>query len=294
MKNINEVMHKDLFVPQLKEGEVKEFRLIRAGMIDVRTGKPISPEGHTIPGIEMLRYKGEEVRILNITGAKPIVRPGQETIYDPEFEPVRFPSTGSIYCGVDDFNRMAFMLRSVYNRDNKFRGRSRYSPIYYEVDHQRDAQVKVDNFEYRRLAMNIVAEATEKEMFDIAFAMGKEHNVVIDLNAKGAVLKGAIAQIAESHPAEFIMSSTDESAKMRLTVDKAIAETSIMFDPHPEKRIWTWRRAAGEKGPKNIVKIETGNDPVRGLVDFLGEKEGSEHKAEMLTRINKEETYAQA
>lgn len=294
MKNINEVLPKELQVVSLGEGEVKEFRLIRAGMIDIRTGKPISPEGHTLPGEEVIKHKGESFRILNITGAKAISEPGKVTVYDPTFEPIRFPSTGSIYCGQDDLDKMAFMLRSVYNRDNKFRGRSKYSPVYYEVDHKRDAQVKVDNFEYRRLAMNIVAEATEKELFDIAFVMTKEHNVGIDLNAKGSVLKAAVGNVAEAQPENFIMASKDESAKMRVTVDRAIAQDAILFDAHEEKRAWTWRRASGEKGPKNIVKIEKGNDPVRGLVDFLMEKEGSEHRAEMLTRINKEETYAQA
>ena len=37
----------------------------------------------------------------------------------------------------------------------------------------------------------------------------------------------------------------------------------------------------GEKGKKVIVKLEPGNSPIKGLVDFLISKDGSEHFAEL-------------
>lgn len=294
--SINDLLSKELYVEPLKENETASFRLIRAGFMDPMTGKPASPSGHSIPGLEVIfdKVKKANVRIMNIKEFVPTQVNGQ-TIYEPKAAGVYFGGSSTITCTVNENDQYLFLKRTSYNRDNPFRSK-KYPPIFFEVNVEKDAQVNVSNTEYKRLALNIVADSNDKELISIAYALNeaKQIGVTIDMNQKGPKLRAAMNNVAESYSEQLILASEDDDSKLRIWIDRAISDVVIMFDPHESKRQWIWLRDEKSKAKKSIVKITEGNDPIKGLIDYLLSADGSEHKAELVTRVAKEETYVEA
>lgn len=291
IKSINDLFSEELKVTPLTGEQVQEFRLIRCGVLDPTSGKLANPAGHGLASRDMIKdpWGLGDIEIQNIVSHKAITEVGRPTIYDPVIEPVMFPSTGSVFCGADDLAKFFYLKRQNGNRDNPYRIRKRPA-VYYEVNHAKEVKLEKDKFEYKRIAFNIIAEADPKELLSIAYAINQRDVdfLKVDMNQKGDALTTSLNQIAEKYPSEVIKVSDNDRAKLTVYVDEAVAKNMIMFIDHPEKRLWKWMRAAGSKGKQNIVTIEPGNSASKGLVDFLLQVEGAEHKAELLKRSVKE------
>lgn len=289
-KNINDDLHKNLHVKPLEEGEVAVFKLIRAGTFDPMRGIHTNPNSHTVPGIEIIRdpFNNRTVRIYNIEEFE-AVDPGngQAPFFKVKHKAVTFDEKGVITCNSDKNDLYMFMKRSSYNRDNKYRS-TKYAPLFYEVNFERDARVAVDLTEYKRLALNIVAMTPNKMLVALGSEL-KNFNIALDLNQKAVQMRQSLNAIAEGQSEKLILASDDNAAKTRIYVDRAIDRLLIMFNPDDNK--WFWSQSSGNN-KKIIVAVEEGNDPKSELIDFLcNDKSGSTHRTELVSRVSNEETY---
>lgn len=290
-KSINDDLSKELQVKPLEEGQIATFKLMRSGIFDPMTGKPATPNSHTIPGIELIfdKFSKRTIRIYNIKEYETIEEVGRPIVYKPKHEPVTFWAK-PIVCNSDSNDLYFFLKRTSFNRDNPFRSR-KYIPVFYEVDFERDARVAVDTTEYKRLALNIVADYEIEELLQLGRGL-KDFDITIDLNQKDEILRRSFNLIAETNSEKLILASDDNRSKTRVYIDRAISEMLILFNPDTMSWIWT-KAPDGGKVKKHIVKIEKGNNPKRALIDYLCDenKKGSDHRAELVTRTSKEETY---
>lgn len=288
MTNINEVVSEPLRIKPLQEGETAVFRLVRAGVYDPATQRPATPQGHILPGQCNIRdpydKNAPEKLILNITGYKPISRPGETTIFDPEFEAVRFDRSSEIVCTSEKNNTYFFLKLHNKNRDNKNRKPSA-EVVFYEKNDEKELQLSNHSWKYEITASNLLINMTAEEASAIAKAINEDKTLGIAINPEGKEdrLRAELVTALKQNPRKFIQLSGDPRGTAEIMVDEAIDDGSIMFDDS-DKRQWFWKRAAFEKGAVNICKVEEGNKPVPALVDFLMGKDGSKHLTELKSK----------
>lgn len=276
-------------------GEEKvEFRLSRAGMVDPTSTRAVStPQFQGIAPLCDINdpYDKNGVsnkRIMNVVGYNSIRTPGQATIQDPVPGYVRFMESGSITCTSQD-NDLYFFLK-LHNKNGSNPNRrtrtldGRGIPVvFFEVDVKKEIKIKTNGFDYRVLAANLVYNADEDALFDIAIKLQRAYpkEYTFDVKSDIEVLKSTLQSVAESNALNFILAVKEPNSLMRVLVDDAVNRNLIFFDDNEEKLAWNWKRTPGEKGKRTIVKLEKGNNPVRALVDYLTTTDGSEDMVEI-------------
>ena len=281
----------------IKPGETIEYRLTRAGMVDPSsTRKVATPQYQGLAPYCNIRdpfdqHKVHEKTIMNIVGYDPVQsKPGEATYMNPRVDYARFLDTGSIVC-TDTMNNLHYYLAlHNYNRDNPNR-KTDAKILFYRVDVKKEIKSKINGFDYRVLASNLLFQAEEDRIFEIAVKVLRAHpQFTFDVKEDVEKLKANLAFVAENNSLDFIMAVKEPQSQARVMADDLIGRKLIFFDDHEDKLEWKWRRSAGQKGKHGIVKLEKGNNPIRALVEFLTTAEGNEHLVEIKELY--EERYA--
>jgi hypothetical protein len=288
----------NIISPQLKEslgiedsipeGEYREFRLLRAGVVDPSSSKKTAtPQMHGYPGKAMIHdpfdKNVKDKLIMNITGYRPVSgEPGKPTVMDPQIGYVKFDSSGSIKCLPQDYNLYLFLMCDNRNRDNQYR-KTNKAPLYYLVDEKKEIAGKNNSFAYKVLAGSLLTDITDEQIAEYALKVQRAyaHKYKFDFTLEAEKLLASLNAIADKDPLDIILSIKEDNTYARVVADDAIARRVIFFDDHEDVRIYKWKRTPGEKGKVNIVKAEQGAKPINTLVSFLVSKEGSEHYAEL-------------
>ena len=264
------------------------FRLIRANSVDPTSNRIVTPSAHILPGKDMIkdpydkRQKNKLIR--NIVGYNPVAaKPGQDPALDPIEDYFRFDSSGEVIVQPGDLDKWLFAKLHNKNRDNPNRNVLKPA-VFYEVNEAKELTAANNSFMFRHLASSIVIDAGEDP--DLLHEIGLKVRALypayqVDVNVDAEKLIGSLVAIAESNPAHVILSVKEPNSLARLLAEEAVKRRTIFFDDHEEKLQWNWRRGTFDKGKKIIVKLEAGNTPIKGLVDFLTSKDGSEHFAEL-------------
>lgn len=287
--NINEVVSKELQIEPLKEGQIKEFMLVNAGVFDPSSNRVVSPQGWGTPGQCMIKDPGDKKNptklILNVDGYEPVRGQNGITFMNPIVKYLRFDATGRKVCTHENNNEYFFLKLHNKNRDNK--NRIKTAPVrFFEIDEARDSKILKSNFEYKTMAAVLLMESTPDEVFKVARLVNKKpaYGVTIDLNKEPDYMATALQPVVENFPADFIRLHGDKRSNLRLLVDAAIEEGIILFNEHEAERKWLWKRTPGTKGAVTICKVIEGNKPVPALIDFLQTGEGGAHLAELKQR----------
>lgn len=268
-----------------------EFRLIRAYRPDpLRENKPSAPQGHIFPGKTMIYdpFKKTEIMIYNIAGIRPLPKThaSEEQRYEPEVANVVFPRTGSIFC-TKEMNNLYFFLKLMNENQSNPWAKSRtldgrvIGKVFFEVNPIKDTQKENNKVEWRRLALNIIAEASDKELLSICFNLNESgfEQVKVDMNLKGEALIQVLNGIAENYPVLLIKASENVSAKCAIYVNDMISANQIAFDDM--KSTWFWVRKPGEKSGRKICTVEKGANVNRALIEYLVSESGSEDRVEI-------------
>lgn len=274
----------------LGENEVIEFRHIRAGRVDPNSSKGFStPTAHILPGKDLIvdKYdkKHRQKLVMNIVDYRPVQEVGKPLIMDPVDGSVKFGPSGSIFCTANDMNQFLFMR--IMNKNGSNPNRIKTKPVVFtEVNEVKELSIKNSYFDYRALASGVILKAEERGdegIIDIATKILRTYpqHYSFDIKSDVKKLKASIAHVAETQPLDFIMAVKEPMSYARVLVDDAIDNKRIFFDDHTEKQAWCWKRNSIEKGKKVIVKVEGEKNPLKGLIDFLQTKEGSEHMFEL-------------
>lgn len=291
MTDINEILSPELRVRPLKQGEKKEFVLLRAGWVDpnFNGGQPISPAGHVLPGEDTIQDPHDDLHpvktIQNIKSFRPVRKPGEPTIYDPVIEAIRFPRTGRIVLTHLNNGTYLFLMRHNKNRDNSNRLLT-FKPVFYVVDEKRDAEISRALFRQRTLAGSLLLQLDSGDLVSVAKKLNKEKSIGVSINItkEPEYIREKLQPVTQSHPGLFIEFSDNIRAFLEVLIDSAIRKEVILFDADADVRTWFWIRSPKQKGPKKICQLEVGNMPIPGLIDFLLSPQGKSHYTELVNR----------
>jgi len=256
-----------------------EFRLINAGIVDnSSTRKVISPQFYGFPGQDSINDpldKNAKVKtILNITGYNSIKgKPGEPTYMDPITEYVKFDSGSSVWCQPGEENKYLYLKVNNRNRDYPYRN-PRKAPKYYEVNEKREMALKNNEFTYTYLAAGLLMDLDSNEVNNIAISLAKafpgKYVFNVALEIEQILLQ--LESVAKSNPVDLIVAVKEPNSLARVVADDAVNRRLIFFDDHAERLTWKWK----SKVKSNIVKLAAGNNPVKGLVDYLISADGNE------------------
>lgn len=289
MRTINEILSKEMRVEPLKEGETREFVLIRAGIFSPNTNKPAIPRGHLLPGQAPVVDPFDKITrtklIQNVVAWDPITKPGEKTTFNPIIQPVNFPSTGRLIVTSDQPDLYAFLVRHPKNRDNPFRKYTGKDVVFFEVDDVRDAKAVRNNFKFETLASVILMGMDDDITRLVALASKVNSELVfgtrINLNLGVDQLTQALSMAIKTNARKFIMLSENEEGIISVMVDDLIKEGSIVFDEKKKEYFWS--------GNKKQAICKAVSKPEKDLVAFLISDEGSKEMAlvrQSFERIN--------
>lgn len=281
----------ELELKPLGENEVVEFRLKRAGKVNpYSTRKTSSPQGHILPGKEMIQDKHDLKQrmklIQNIVGYNPIQEPGKSVIMNPVEGYVKFGPSGSIFVTLNN-PEVDYLFMKLHNKNESNPNRINTKPVvFYEVNETKELTLKNNVFDYRALAAQALLYASDSQVIEIARKIQRAYpaHYVFDFASDISKIKASVAHVAEKQPIDFIKAVKEPLSYTRLVIDNAVARKLIFFDDHVEKRAWTWKKDVAVKKTRVIVKLDSSNDenPLKSLVDFLQTAEGNEHRLELV------------
>jgi hypothetical protein len=290
MYAVNEIVSDKLKVKPLKAGEHREFVLLMAGFVDLSMngGQPVTPSGYSLASEDQIQDPFDENHpiksIFHVTSYRTIREPGKPLIYDPIFGNCRFDRTGRITVTHENNGLYAYLKLHNKNRDNKNR-LPKYAAVFYEVDEARDELVLRRLFEYKIAAGNLLLQMEEEAITSVVKKVNasKSLGISLDINKDADYLRGKLQPVVDKHPALFIELSGDQRAFFKILIESAVKAEVLKFNDAEDVREWSWVRAVKEKGTKKLVKIDVGNKPIEGLIDFMLST-GKEAKEELLRR----------
>lgn len=283
MQTIPDLISKELRqlvgIKPLEEGETAEFRLVRAGVYDPTVGKPVSPQGHILAPIDMIKdtwdkeMTGEKM-IENITGYLPIRERGKATQYQTLTEHVRFGHTGSLLLTSDQNNLYYYLKLHNKNRDNLNRKVKGVPVVFYEVNESKELEIKNNLFDYKIYAGTLLLEITDDQLRKLVRRLNDynktRQRIEFDLRGDFKKLSTEIKAYADGNPVDVIMASDDRRSQLRIVVDVAADNRWILFDADGGQWVWSLAKAKNKTGKASVIcKVEDGNNPNRALVDYM-------------------------
>jgi len=289
LDQISKKLAAEMGLKPIPEGQVVEFQLCVVGRIDPWQKLPIIGPNYSLPAFaDIVDPHDEEYRFKTIqhqTGNQPRVdRETKRTVFDPVLSGVDFKK-GRIVLRPDQSETYFFLMLHPKNRDNPYKRRI-VEDLFYKVDKKADTAKRVANFDYKVDAMSLLRVAEGQEIRAIAYAL-KEKGFSVDLNQDPLFMKDALISVAENQPEELIWASNDRRAQARIMIDQGMRLNWLMFDEHPDRRIWYWMNSGEDESNRQLIRVDVGNKPIEALIDFMTDatdKGGSEHYAELNQR----------
>lgn len=273
--SINEIVSKPLRVEPLKQGQVAEFRLVGSGIVSPQTGKPAVSQGYIRQGrcriLDKYDNVNPEKEIYHVISTKTYREHGK-SFTEPVIGSVIF-GKGPLILDYTQNNTYMYLKLDNKNRDNKNR-RPGSETIYYEYHEEKEAMSAAHRFEYKIMAGNLLLDLDTAQVLVIAARINEEpkYGFKIDLNKKIADIKVSLQTFTETNARDFVIYSQNKRGLAQISVDRLLDESLIVFDEAKKK--WFWKQ-----DKKLLAGIVKGNDPRKGLVDFLLSEEGSQDMA---------------
>jgi predicted regulator of amino acid metabolism with ACT domain len=271
-------------VKRLKEGEIRIFRLLHAGTIDISTKKPIKCGSFTTTGEFVIYDKFEKEpakmrKVLkNVTASHTVVKNG-EHVLEEVVEDITF-SAGRGICIVNhtEYPKLVCLTLASENASNIFRDK-KVRPIWEEVQPDKDLAKKNEELDYEFHAQVLVREAVnDSKLRELAkktgvFAEDKtSEQLLYDLKLK-----------AKKEPKEILRAGGDTKIRTQIYIDDALFLGIIEF--FEDTREWKYI----EKN-EVICKVDQGQFEDDRLVEYLVSTPKA--NTELITTINK--IYKQA
>jgi hypothetical protein len=278
---VSEQYAEEVGLHPIPEGEVVELRLTRANVVDPHsTRKVVTPAAHHLPGRTLItdRYDGNKKKlIINIDSFDPKPTENGGTIYVPIEKYLAFGPTGSIFLTAGQENTLWFALCHDKNGTNPLRDKGKAN-IFYVVNEKKEVSIKGNIFDYKALALGLIAISEEDEYVPMAQKIQKRypHLYKFDLNADPVLLKTSLSEVADKQPVDFLVAIKEPKSYTRVIVDDLMMRNKIFFDNHEKNLRWKFRGKAKGKGDV-ITKLETEKGSVKSLVDYLLDPTGKGH-----------------
>ena len=293
---VSPVLREECNLNPIADGEVVEFRLLRANQVDPSSTKRVrTPAGHYLAPQTTIIDPGQQNRriiIQNITGWDLVYTENGGSYYKPMLEYFKFGSTGSMFLKAGDEDQLYFGRLHSKNKSNPHRDKSK-PEIFYEVDEKKEISLKNNFFDYKAMAYGYMSEVgyDEQSLTEVAQTIQSAHRgrYIYTLGMGSEILRNQVMHTVDSQPIDFLISVKEKKSFTRLVVDHAEAARVILFDNHPNQMTWSYRRIAGVNANKTavtILKCSSQKAAKKELIEYLLDESGKGNKDLMhLTKI---------
>lgn len=278
---------------QLKDGEIKIYKLTNAGEVDhtttnESTGRPITKVNpyYISEGVESVYDKFEEDPykrnkiIKNVTGTELKQKDGRATLED-KVEDIEFVNSVCVVRS-NEPGKYLFLERSNYNKSNPFRDKKKPA-VWEAVEGEKEIAEILAIEEIKDDAILILRGMNVQEMQACAKGLG-----VVSIDKKTSdELRWDLRQKALKDPKEFIMKSKNAKAIRRLQIADAKLYKIIAFDE--DSGNWIWPSEKDDKRVVCSVPVGRKDSPEDFLDEFLVENKAFYQK--MVTAIKHPEDF---
>jgi len=279
MASINEVLSKQLQVPELKPGEFVKFKLLKKGRIDPQTDEPLVFGEYWQHGKEVIYdpfLKGNKrVLLLNTDGVRIVDNPDGTTRQEPRVVSVMWPDTGVIMLGEDRFEQICFLRRSNKNKGNSFRKKD-FLPLFEEVNEQVALNNKQFDEDIELDARIWVRDAKLDDLKAIADNLGITYDP-----KKLAGLRMSVADKVKKDPRSVMIHSSNVKTKKKIQIMDAIQYEILLFSEVDSTFYYK------EDLTKPLCEISRDTDSVEGLMAFFATEEGKGQYAQFASKVKK-------
>jgi hypothetical protein len=265
----------DMMPKKIKAGQVKKFKLIRAGEIDPMTNEVSYNSGATFEGVSTVfdTKKGETVIIRNITGKRNTRDANGKDVVEEITSPVSFDASGMVYVDHTQPETYVFLSRDNRCGTNPFRDRS--VPVIWEEIIEVNVKERtqfINNVRYE--AMTFCRNPDPKKI--IAAAKVLLEKKLIDVNLSGSIqdIRWELEKLCDSNPSEIIRASREELPILKLDIQDAVKYGEIEFQQ--ETNSWVFPKLYGDAAL--IYKSPVGENALESLAKYLIEEKESMKK----------------
>lgn len=275
-----------LKVKPLKDGEVKIFKLVNSGKVDVMTGQPAMNSGGTFKGYFTITDKFEENHALRRKVLKNVIAT-QTVLNDKGKEEVKeiigdieFGPTGLCIVKPDEYNKLVVMMRADENLSNKYRNNSKPA-IWEEVEPTPSILKLIEKLDIEDEARMFAKNGDIKEVISVLNIL-KPGNKLKEISD----IRYALRLLAIEKPKEVIRHSKNREMKLRILVKECYEEKLIDFVDETLE----WHIVSDDTKSSLIHKSEVGVDPETDFIDFLKKTPGITKKLNDLLNAVQHET----
>lgn len=282
-------LSKELLPKQIKEGEVKTFKLVGAGAIDPLSGLPSHKAGGTYVGTTTVfdKVKKKKVFLRNITGIGSTIKDGKDVI-EEVISDVVFDSIGLLHVTWDQPETYVYLSRHNVCLTNPYRDKNVKAEWEELLPINAEEQVKFRlDLEYE--SMRLVKEADINQIKAMVVTLAKKGYLKhVNIDGHASDTRHELVKFTRTNPAEIIRASKNKKEVTKLDIVEAndLREIEYSYDNNE----WIWCNIHGTE--KLIHTVEPGSDAVNSLAEFLlkeeeanGNKKPEERKPTILKKI---------
>lgn len=150
-----------------------------------------------------------------------------------------------------------YMEMSDYNQSNPLREKS-IQPIYYKVDHAKDAAEKRKRRNALKEALDVATGMRDEEILEFADANS------IDTKRSVAEVRDSVEALAEKDPVDFMARVSNKQNALKALIKRALSKGVIEFDKTTYRFFWP-------KSGETICTVSRaqGAEHIQACVDYL-------------------------
>jgi len=278
----NQQLSSSMIPPRIKQGEVKKFKLIKAGAIDSLSNVPSYNAGATYEGrTQVFDVERNEVVLLkNVTGRSLSKDKDGKDISEEIISPIEFDNNGMAYIDHRKPETYIFLARDNRCATNPFRDKS-VEAVWEEITHVnlKEKEQFLNNLEYE--AMSLIKNSDIKDVIAIGKVLSEKKLVEVNLGGNPSDIRWAIEKVCKINPTEVIRAGKEKLPKIKLDIQDAVNHGDIEFQA--DGNTWVWCNVHGDE--KVIHKITPGYDPIEDLSKQLLKEEEENAKKPKAERV---------
>jgi hypothetical protein len=253
----------------IAEGEVKKFKLLKAGQVDPATGLPTFNAGAIFTGVATV-YDTEwkrNVLIKNIVGQTVAEKDGKQ-VTEEIVEDIEFDNSGMCYVRHTEPEKYLFMCRHDACKTNPFRQKSKPA-LWEEIIPVNIKEAQKFNMDLEFDALTTVKNLEAKDIIALAETLAIKKLIDVNVSGKLSDVRFEVEKYCKVNPTEVIKASKAKLPKIKLDIQDAIAMKEIEFES--ENNEWVWSNKHGKS--KTILSVTPSHDPIDSLATFLLKEE---------------------
>jgi len=283
----NQVLHKELHVKPLDEGQTATFRLIGANKLGNKYSSggrrlPINPAVKQVPGMAYLYdpHKKTRVRIGNVVGEEPNEENGK-TVFK-QITAAILIENGEIIFNAEQNDSYCFMMRHPGCKTNPWHDRKK-KPIFELIDKAAERQSKIAYDAVEDDAIILLRDSGLDELLAIAESLHEDYKSLVNVDNSVDEIRHDLRNIVRKGNPEVIIRASDyKFGKMKLQVIES--EKWLILKRIVANR--AWHSIMGDQ-KKELMTVEPGTDMITALIHWFTQDDDGKafYQKELLPRL---------